>query len=1316
MRKRRLRQSIFLALLGTLMVVPSLYSQSGFEARNTTCEGDLYAGFLNPPEKYKPYMLWWWVSEIDVEEAKRQIDVYQDKGAGGLLIYPGQIMRPHMFSEEWWILFGEILRYAEEVDFKIGLVPDFFHPQGDARDYRLDPPTQSRVLLGHPEYRLRKLTFEERSFVGPGKARFLGLPDVEFAIAARVSDSGELVVDTLSDVTAHVKDGSFELELGEGQWLLTFYSSVFYTGPIIMTVDPLNRDATDRYIEIALEEIKRRYARYLGGTFNFALLDSEGSFGGPLVSTPEFYGTFEKLNGYDIRLFMPLMVHSGGPITPKIRNDYFQAVTHLFVENYWKPIAEWCKRNGINVIQQSWGDDLIVEPRFAGDFMATQRSMTFPFVEGLFDWHRDPRQIKEVAAIANFEGVGLAGEMQLLQGDESYISPQKMRAGANALAAMGFVYQFPQAEFSYETMMQSPSWGEEQPHFKFFPAYSQLMQRIGYMNDDSTHQADIMLFKPLASVVASSQAIYGDSANLLGDDNMMAEVARGNHVIEAVEDDYDDLMNLLVDAQLDYNVVDAYYLGRTLVENGRLELNGIASSVLILPAVSLIDRVSMRRARALFEAGGIVIAYRDLPRGSREEGWDDPMILENVEAIFGILGEDGMERVNTNEMGGRGIFIPYGLSRVIDAVNREREPDFSVVEGSSNEILYHHRIKNGRHFYWITNFTEHERSFVVSLDIEGETEIWKAHSGKRRAAHSWVEDGRTVVPLKMNPWDGYYLVLSPCTEKPDLRVSETNLKNPRVVDDRSVLKVVGTADGSTDSVYAKGEYKGEPFTVSNTLENGIGIQEIAPDGWRFEANSARVPVRYAREIVVPDGDGVAAGFARRGFNDRSWPLNNLGSHLHTVDLWWMIGPWPNPDGAGFKTAYPPEMEIDFSKIYHPSGEPIGWMKHHARNPWTRLGKVLDYHRKPGVGYAFTYVYSPESREVQARYHVSSGSVWVNGEEIYRLHSPYGAPRWMRKGTAHRTPVRLEKGWNEILVKVVSTPPFLKTDFNFRLARADGTSLDDIFVSFQKGDINALVRERDELIERGRVRYLAPSALKTDKLGSFERVQGKERWYRFEVPPGTIAYTVPGQPEDMDVFVNGAAVSPDALGRISLAHLDWEFPNVIAVRMPASKRLADDQYFVGGETDYQLGAWTWTGLTYFSGEGIYRKDFELDPDLDGVPVTLDLGQVGVTAEVWLNDRRVGDRVWLPFAFDVTEYLLPGKNHLVIAVTNTDVPQRAEASVERMKELEEAFGGWREAPFMDVLDLNGLIGPVRLKPSRGVELVVTKSVAETRSHDR
>ncbi len=1304
----RLRRPICLVLLGTVFVASFLYPQSDFAARNSTKEDGLYANFLNPPEKYKPYLLWWWVSDIELEEAKRQIDVYRDKGAGGVLIYPGHTMRPHMFSEEWWVLFGEILRYAEEVDFKIGLVPDFFHPQGDARDYRLDPPTQSRVLLGHPEYRLRKLTFEERTYVGPGKARFLGLPDVEFAVAAKVSDSGELVLDTLSDVTSRVKDGSFELELGEGQWLLTFYHSVLYTGPINMTVDPLNRNATDHYIDIALEEIKRRYARYLGGTLNFILLDSEGSFGGPLVSTPEFYDTFEKLNRYDIRLFMPLMVHSGGPITPKIRNDYFQTVTHLFVENYWKPIAQWCKRNGIHVIQQSWGDDLVMEARYAGDFMATQRLMTFPFVEGLFDWHRDPRQIKEVAAIANFEGVGLAGEMQLLQGDESYISPQKMRAGANALAAMGFVYQFPEVQFDYKNITVAPKWGEDQPHFKFFPAYSQLMQRIGYMNDGSTHQADIMLFKPLATVVTSSQAIYGDSANLLGVDNMMAEVTRGNDVIEGIEDNYDDLMNLLIDEHLDYNIVDSHYMDRIQVKNGRFDLNGISSSVLILPSVTIIDRVSMRRARSLFEDGGVVIAYGSLPRGSREDGWDDPVILEDVEAIFGIQSGDERERMNVSGSGGKGIYIPYGLPHVIDAVNREREPDFDVVEGSSNELLYHHRAKNGRHFYWITNFTEHERSFVVSLDIEGETEIWKAHSGEKNSPHSWVEDGRTIVPLKMNPWDGYYLVLSPGTEKSDLRVTETNLSNLRVVEDRSVVKVIGTVEGSAEGVYATGEYNGESFTVSKALENGIGNQEIGPDGWRFEANATQVPVRYAREIVVPNGDGVPAGFKRRNFNDRSWPLNNLGSHLHTIDQWWMIGPWPNPGGSGFNTAYPPEAKIDFSKVYLPSDEPIGWVKHHARNPWTRLGKVLDYYRKPGVGYAFTYVHSPESLDVEARYHVSSGSVWVNGERIYHLHSPYGAPRWMRKGTAHRTPVRLEKGWNEILVKVVSTPPFLKTDFNFRLARADGTALDDIFVSFEKDDVDVLARERDELIERGRVRYLAPSALKTDKLGSFEPVRGKERWYRFEVPPGTIAYTVPEQPEPIDVFVNGEAVSPDAQGRISLTHLDWEFPNVIAVRMPASKRLADVQYFVGGETDYQLGAWTWTGLTYFSGEGIYRKEFELDPDLYGLPVTLDLGQVGVAAEVWLNDRRVGDRVWLPFTFDVTEFLLPGENHLVIAVSNTDVPKRAEVSVERMKELKEAFGGWREQPFMDVLDLNGLIGPVRLKTHREVELKVSAKV--------
>ena len=276
----------------------------------------------------------------------------------------------------------------------MGMVPDFFHPQGDARDVRMDPPDASLVLKGHREYRLKHLKPVERRFSGPGTALIRGLPNPVIAVAGRITASGALDISSLRDLSSAIDGAGFRAELGEGEWLITFYHPVDWLGPINVRVDPLNSDATRRYIDVTLGELARRFPDHVGTTFKVALLDSEGTFGGPIVWSPLFFDTFEETCGYDMRLFLPLLMREAGDETPRIRNDYFRIVSHLFVNNYWKIFAEWCRDHGIETIQQSWGDNLEVESTMAGDFMASQRAMTYPFMEDLFSWHHSPARVQ----------------------------------------------------------------------------------------------------------------------------------------------------------------------------------------------------------------------------------------------------------------------------------------------------------------------------------------------------------------------------------------------------------------------------------------------------------------------------------------------------------------------------------------------------------------------------------------------------------------------------------------------------------------------------------------------------------------------------------------------------------------------------------------------------------------------------------------------------------------------------------------------------------------------------------------------------------
>jgi len=84
----------------------------------------------------------------------------------------------------------------------------------------------------------------------------------------------------------------------------------------------------------------------------------------------------------------------------------------------------------------------------------------------------------------------------------------------------------------------------------------------------------------------------------------------------------------------------------------------------------------------------------------------------------------------------------------------------------------------------------------------------------------------------------------------------------------------------------------------------------------------------------------------------------------------------------------------------------------------------------------------------------------------------------------------------------------------------------------------------------------------------------------------------------------------------------------------------------------------------------------------------LGKVLYMAEVWIDDRKVGERLWPPFQFK-TESIQKGEHKLRIRVGNLMVNEMG---------LKDDLGelrhwGWQGTPEDSCFDA-GLFGPVRL----------------------
>ena len=122
----------------------------------------------------------------------------------------------------------------------------------------------------------------------------------------------------------------------------------------------------------------------------------------------------------------------------------------------------------------------------------------------------------------------------------------------------------------------------------------------------------------------------------------------------------------------------------------------------------------------------------------------------------------------------------------------------------------------------------------------------------------------------------------------------------------------------------------------------------------------------------------------------------------------------------------------------------------------------------------------------------------------------------------------------------------------------------------------------------------------------------------------------------------------------------------------------------------LDSWTDSGLSHYSGAAVYETQFEFTGAAR--KLMLDLGEVGVAAEVWLNGEHAGARAWRPFRFDITRLVRP-HNTLKIRVANSDAGWQSQGDTIYPR------GSWglnfrTERDRLKTLRPNGLEGPVRI----------------------
>ncbi|MCK5456156.1 MAG: hypothetical protein KAI45_03450, partial [Melioribacteraceae bacterium] len=191
------------------------------------------------------------------------------------------------------------------------------------------------------------------------------------------------------------------------------------------------------------------------------------------------------------------------------------------------------------------------------------------------------------------------------------------------------------------------------------------------------------------------------------------------------------------------------------------------------------------------------------------------------------------------------------------------------------------------------------------------------------------------------------------------------------------------------------------------------------------------------------------------------------------------------------------------------------------------------------------------------------------------------------------------------------------------------------------------------------------------------------WWRIDVIPNAKYLLLPDISDDAEFWIDGKKKNVES-GKLFIPKNSKII--VVKNREDASGLSGPASFYCEGWNETDLVSWMDLGLRSFTGFVDYETTFDL-PSKNS-DLTIDLGKVSYMAEVWLNDEKIGERLWPPYTFS-TESNIDGETRIRVRVGNLMVNEiRGKDDLEKLRTW-----GWNDPPAESFE--GGLFGPVEIK---------------------
>jgi len=370
------------------------------------------------------------------------------------------------------------------------------------------------------------------------------------------------------------------------------------------SVDRLNPQATQRFIEVTYEGYKKSVGDNFGKAIVFAFTD-EPSAGriAPGQQIPWTDGLSEEFKmrfGYGIEEHFDAFENSSEKLTKeqkKIRVDFFDFWSQRFVDAYFLPIQQWCRENGILSSGHLGGEDetLGCVVHGFGHILRTLRAMDVPGVDVIWRQlfpnktnHHFPiyastaaHQIGSPYAFTEsfcVYGNGLTLEQMKWITDYQYVRGINLFVGGC----------YPLSTRDHLMCGERPHFGPINPLWDYIQNYHSYTARIGYLLSCGKPRVENAVYFPIR--------------------DMWADGVRNETIIE-----FENLVESLLENQCAFDLVDDDVIADALMEDGTCRVGEIAYRRILCPPCSWMDEKSLIRLAEFVRSGGSLICLKSLP-------------------------------------------------------------------------------------------------------------------------------------------------------------------------------------------------------------------------------------------------------------------------------------------------------------------------------------------------------------------------------------------------------------------------------------------------------------------------------------------------------------------------------------------------------------------------------------------------------------------------------------------------------------------------------------------------------------------------------